>query len=453
MKRMIDHALAAWRADASRKALLVRGARQVGKTFAVREFAKSFENLVEINFEKQPALGTLFEPDLDPRRILRDVQLATGARVDPGKTLFFLDEIQAAPRALTALRYFQEDLPALHVVAAGSLVEFAVAEVGIPVGRVASLFMHPMSFLEFLAAKGRGGAVAELVAHSAEVPLAPAVHAELLRLVGEYLAVGGMPEAVAEWVRQGDLKKCLRVQRRLADTYRQDFAKYSRLSQVKYVDLVFSEVPRFLGRKFVFARLAGSRRRRDLQPAVDLLAKAGLVTPVVQTAANGLPLGAQADPNRFKLLFLDIGLAESILGFDGSTWILDPENAFVNAGELAEAFVGQELLAYASPHVSPTLHYWHREAAASNAEVDYLMAAGPEIVPIEVKRGAGGALKSMRLFLETHRKHSRHGVRFSTHNYSTVADLKSYPLYGVASFVAAADPESRAAMLLLADSR
>jgi predicted AAA+ superfamily ATPase len=450
MKRLIEHALEAWQAEPGRKALLVRGARQVGKTFAIRQFAKRFAESVEVNFEKQPALASLFDADLNPRRILRDLQLATGAHVEPGKTLLFFDEIQAAPRALTALRYFHEDLPELHVVAAGSLIEFSVAEVGIPVGRVASLFMHPMSFVEFLAAKGRAAAVAELADRSADVPLADAVHAEFLRLVGEYLAVGGMPEAVAEWIRHGDLRKCVAVQRRLSDTYRQDFAKYSRKAQVKYVELVFNEVPRFLGRKFIFGRLAGSWRRRDLQPAVDLLVKAGVVTPVMQTAANGLPLGAQADPNRFKLLFLDIGLAEAMLGFDGSAWILDPRNAFVNAGELAEAFVGQELLAYSSPHVSPALHYWHREAAASNAEVDYCVAHGPRIVPIEVKRGAGGGLKSLRLFLESHRKLSPHGVRFSTHNYSMLGDLTSYPLYAVGSFMSGTDPDVRAAMLSLA---
>jgi uncharacterized protein len=449
MKRLILHALSAWRNDASRKSLLVRGARQVGKTFAIRQFAKGFPDSVEVNFEKQPALAGLFDADLDPRRILRDLQLATGARVRPGKTLLFLDEIQAAPRALTALRYFHEDLPELHVVAAGSLVEFSVAEVGIPVGRVASLFMHPMSFLEFLAAKGRTAAVEELVTRSAAVPLAEAVHAELLRLVGEFLAVGGMPEAVAEWIRHEDLRTCVRVHRRLADTYRQDFAKYSRRSQVKYVELVFNEVPRFLGRKFIFARLSGSWRRRDLQPAVDLLAKAGVITPVVHSAANGLPLGAQADPHRFKLVFLDIGLAQAMLGFDGAAWILDPEHAFVNAGELAESFVGQELLAYATPHVSPALYYWHREAAASNAEVDYCVAAGHRIVPIEVKSGASGALKSLRLFLDTHRKLSPEGVRFSTYNYSTVDALTSYPLYAVGSFMAGIDPDVREAMLSL----
>jgi predicted AAA+ superfamily ATPase len=270
------------------------------------------------------------------------------------------------------------------------------------------------------------------------VPLAEAVHAELLRLVGEFLAVGGMPEAVAEWIRHEDLRRCGRVHRRLADTYRQDFAKYSRRSQVKYVELVFNEVPRFLGRKFIFARLSGSWRRRDLQPAVDLLA-----------AANGLPLGAQAAPNRFKLLFLDIGLAQAMLGFDGAAWILDPEHAFVNAGELAESFVGQELLAYATPHVSPALYYWHREAAASNAEVDYCVAAGHRIVPIEVKSGASGALKSLRLFLDTHKKISPEGVRFSTLNYSTVDALTSYPLYAVGSFMAGIDPDVREAMLSL----
>ncbi len=190
-------------------------------------------------------------------------------------------------------------------------------------------------------------------------------------------------------------------------------------------------MPRFLGEKFVFSRLSGNWRRRELQPALDLLVKAGVVHRVCQTAATGLPLGAEADPERFKTLFLDVGLAESILGFDGSQWILDRSAAFVNAGALVESFVGQELLAYFPAYLSARLHYWHRESRGSNAEVDYVIPAGDMVLPLEVKSGATGHLKSMRIFLESRKEISSYGIRFSSHNFSVLSDLHSYPLYAV----------------------
>jgi uncharacterized protein len=205
-------------------------------------------------------------------------------------------------------------------------------------------------------------------------------------------------------------------------------------------------MPRLLGRKFVFSHLPGNWRRRDLQPAFDLLAKAGVIHPVLHTAATGPPLGAEADPDRFKVIFLDVGLAESILGFDGARWILDQTAAFANAGELAEAFVGQELIAYGQPHTPPRLYYWHREARSSNAEVDYVLPVGETVVPLEVKRGTGGWLRSLRLFLESRPALSPYGVRFSPHNFSVMSDLQSYPLYAVGSFAAQNDAEVREAI-------
>lgn len=446
MKRVIEHYLWEWKGEPGRKSLLLRGARQVGKTFTVRRFGETFESFFEVNFEKEPGLGSVFEPDLDPHRIIRDLALARDTRIIPQETLLFLDEIQQVPRAITALRYFYEEMPELHVVAAGSLLDFAIEEVGIPVGRVQSLHMYPMSFLEFLTAKGQSLAVEALIQHSASEPLNEAVHGKLLREQGEYLAVGGMPEAVQEWVEHEDLRRCNRVHERLANTFRQDFAKYSKEHQIKYVDLVFSETPRMLGQKFVFSRLAGTWRRRDLQPALELLAKASIVHPVLQTAATGVPLGAEANSAQFKVLFLDVGLAESLLGFDGGRWILDHEATFANAGALAEAFVGQELLAYGPVHRRTELYYWHREARSSSAEVDYIVSAGQQVIPIEVKSGTRGGLKSMRLFLTSRSEVSPCGVRFSTHNFSSFEDLRSYPLYGVGSFVAGIDPAARAAL-------
>lgn len=444
--RILEHYLGEWRRDPNRKSLLVRGARQVGKTFTVRTFGETFANTVEVNFEKRPELGTIFQRDLDPARIVRDLSLATDQPIQPGETLLFLDEVQQAPNALTSLRYFTEEMPDLHVIAAGSLIDFAIEEVGIPVGRVSSLYLYPVCLVEFLAAKGRSRVVENLLRHEPGDPVADVVHRDLLNDVGEYLAVGGMPEAVAEWVARGDLRRCTQVHHRLADTYRQDFSKYGKKHQVKYLDLVFDEVPRFLGQKFVFSRLRGDRRRRDLQPALDLLAKAAVLHPVCRTAATGTPLGAEADPETFKVLFVDVGLAQAILGFDGGRWILDPGKTFVNAGGLAESFIGQELLAYSPAYHAARLHYWHRQARSSNAEVDYVIAAGEGVIPVEVKSGASGQLKSMRSFLEARKEVASYGVRFSTQNFSALPDLHSYPLYAVSSLLTALDESVAAAL-------
>lgn len=306
-----------------------------------------------------------------------------------------------------------------------------------------------MSFVEFIAAKNKQQAILALADHDPDRPFPEAVHRDLIRDVGEYLAVGGMPEAVREWLAERDLARCSRVHVRIADAYRQDFAKYSRKHQIKYVELLFEEIPRFLGRRFVFSHLKGAWRRRDLQPALDLLTKAGVAHAVCQTAATGLPLGAEQDPERFKTLFLDVGLAEALLGFDGKPWILEPDAAFANAGQLAEAFVGQELLAYSQTDRAALLHYWHREERASMAEVDYVVAGGNQVIPVEVKSGTTGQLKSLRLFLDARKTVAPYGVRFSLHNFSRQPDLHSYPLYAIIAFAAAHNSALREAVRML----
>jgi len=433
MKRLIDHHLQNWKDDPERKSLLLRGARQVGKTYSCRQLGQSFEQFVEINFEINPQFTEIFDRDLDPERIVRDLALITGADIIPGKTLLFFDEIQEASNAIKSLRYFHEMLPKLHVIAAGSLLDFVLENTGIPVGRVASFYMYPMSFLEFLAA-GDNHAIVELIkTHDNEEPLSRPIHEKLLELLGEHLAIGGMPEIVLTWVKHKDLKKCSNLQALLVDAYRQDFSKYCKKFQVKYVDLIFDEIPRWLGRKFQFSKIPGNWRKRDLVPPFELLKKASVAHDVTHTSANGLPLGGEANPSRFKVIFLDIGLSQSILGLNLAEWILKPNAAIVNRGALAEAFVGQEILAYSPPQKRASLYYWHREAHASNAEVDFLLAIEENIIPIEVKSGSTGTLRSLHLFLKEKTDISPYGIRFSGHNFSVHDKIHSYPLYAVAN--------------------
>lgn len=432
LKRFIDLHLKRWVTENDRKPLLLRGARQVGKTFAVRNLGKSFKNYVEINCEElEDACKSIFEKDLQPERILTELALLVGETITPGKTLLFIDEIQVVPRAILALRYFYEKMSELHVIAAGSLIEFAIEKVGIPVGRIDSFYLYPMTWLEFLSAKGEDllyNAVLEKDLHD---PMPEAIHKKLLGLLGEYFALGGMPKVIVKWVENRDPHLCFKVQRALIDDYKQDFEKYAKRHEIKYVDILFSEIPKQLGHKFQFKDVPGEYRKRELAPCFDLLIKAGVVHPVYHTSAQGLPLGAQADLNKFKVVFLDIGLAQAILGLDLKEWFLAPGKAFVNQGNVVEAFVGQEIIAYSHIFQKKDLYYWHRESRTSTAEVDYVMQFKQDIIPIEAKSGTTGHMKSLGEFFKTHPE-CPYSMRFSGHNYSEVNTLRSYPLYAIA---------------------
>ncbi len=432
MERLIEKQFDQWKRSKRRKPLLIKGARQVGKTYIVREFGKTFKSYVEINFELLKDAQEIFKTDLNPDRIVRDLSLLTQTRIDPGSTLLFLDEIQEAPQAITALRYFFELMPELHVIAAGSLLEFQIDKVGLPVGRVTTMYMHPLSFREFLLANRLADylPVIDDVYKNATINLA--IHNRILKLLGEYIAVGGMPEAVNCWVETGEFQECLQIHRGLVETYRQDFHKYSKKHQIKYIDRLFGEIPNMLGRKFKFSTVSGGYRKRELAPALDLLHHAGIVHKIRHTSGQGLPLGTGTNYDRFKLLFLDIALSQTLLHLDMAKWILNPMKQIINKGAIAESFAGLELLANTDVNIKPQIFYWHREARSSNAEVDYLAVINDMIIPVEIKSGKEGTLKSMRMFLETHLD-SPYGIRFYGGLPHTVDNIRSLPLYCVAS--------------------
>ncbi len=231
----------------------------------------------------------------------------------------------------------------------------------------------------------------------------------------------------------------------LLDTYRQDFAKYARKLQVKYVELLFEHIPVQLGRKFKYSLIEGDYRKRELAPAMDLLVAAGIAHKVYYSSGQGIPLGAQIDPQDYKIIFLDTGLAQALLDLDVSQWFLNPNNEFINKGALVEAFVGQELLAYASPHSKNNAYYWHKEGSSGQAEIDYLLQIDASVIPVEVKSGLGRTLKSMQTFLEGHIK-SPYGIRFSTQNYSTYNTVHSYPLYAIAKVMGDKNAEVKEAI-------
>lgn len=434
MKRLVFQDLIHWRNSSTRRPLVLRGARQVGKTHIVRQLGQTFQHYLEVNFEKNPDLAKIFEHDLDPQRIARELSLATNSPIEPGTTLLFLDEIQEAPKVLIALRYFYEEMPELHVIGAGSLIDFAIDRVGIPVGRVSFFYMYPLSFIEYLCARDFYSLALEIINHPPAKTLNEALHDKVLRLLGEYMAIGGMPNVVYQWVNQQNVALCTDILQNIKNAYEQDFGKYAKRNEVKYVDLLFKQIPTFICQHFKYSNLTTTFRKRELQPALQLLEKAGIVHQVVHSRAGGIPLGAEADWNKFKLITLDVGLNQAILGLELKDWFIDPSSTFINKGTLSENLIGQELLAYSNPTDKQQLYYWHREERASNAEVDYIILQNGNVIPIEVKSGHGAGLQSLRLFLQSHSA-SPYGIRFSTHNYSIFDHIHSYPLYAVAGVI------------------
>lgn len=433
MRRLIDYYLAAWKNNPYRKSLLLHGARQVGKTYAIRQLGSLFDNFIEINFESQPKLKELFQQDLDPKRILRDLCTAIGAKpLKTGTTLLFFDEIQAVPQAIISLRYFYEIMPELHVVAAGSLLDFSIQQVGVPVGRVQSLYMHPMSFIEYLVALEQQRLAQTIFNHDYHQELSPVIHDKIINLFAQYNALGGMPQVVDIWRATQDLSQCAAIHQSLLSSYRQDFYKYAKQNQVQHVRALFDTIPLQLGRKFKYSEVEGNYRSRELSPGLDLLCTADVAKKIWCSAGQGIPLGAQKHLDDFKVILLDVGLSQTVLGLQPGDWLLQPTTTFVNKGEHVEALVGQEMLAYTNPIYDAELYYWHRRKVGGEAEIDYLVQENEFVIPIEVKSGKGTTLKSMHVFLEQH-PHSPYGIRFSTQNYSVYQNIRSLPIYAIAS--------------------
>ena len=401
MYRLEMDYLKQWKSRASRKPMVIRGARQVGKSFLVRMFAEQeFSNLLEVNFERNPGVASLFGSK-SPKTIVSQLEARFHVPVAPGKTLLFLDEIQAAPEVLAMLRYFYEEMPELHVVCAGSLLAFVLEEhsFSMPVGRIEYLNMGPMQFEEFLLAMNRERLRQWLCDYTIDVPVPDEIHHELLRFLRQYLVVGGLPATVKVFAENESNRECEQVQQSIIATYRDDFSKYASKVKHRRVEKVFAGIPRLVGRKFMYSQIEREERSRDLSEALRLLSLARVTHQVRHTAANGLPLAAESDDRHFKVLFLDVGLLCRSLGLS-VTDIEQPEDVLlVNQGALCEQFVGQHL-AFSGPcYEEPALYYWMRRERNSNAEIDFVMPVGPDVVPVEVKAGKTGTLKSMHLFV------------------------------------------------------
>ena len=397
MYRVVVDDLKKWKESDRRKPLLLRGARQVGKTYSVIEFGKEYfdGNVHVFNFEKNPELESIFEENLDSNRIFTELELFVGKSITSGTDLLFFDEIQECPKAIMSLRYFYEEKPDLHVIAAGSLLEFVLGEIRFPVGRLQVLYMHPMTFDEFLLATNK-----ELLAHkikSCKEPIAESITELVNKEMYKYFLVGGMPECVDTFVKTNSYLEVAKVQEDLLATYRQDFSKYAGHSDKRCLDTVLTSVARKAGEQIKYTKLSDEFTSPTIKKAFDLLETARLFTKVSSASPSGLPLGANISDKRFKTVFLDIGLLSNLIGFYSDRTIDKSKFQSAYNGKMAEQFVGQELRAASKGKI----YYWSREAKSSSAEVDFLVESEGEIVPVEVKSGKSGSLKSLHLLLDS----------------------------------------------------
>ena len=391
-----------WFESVDPKPLILRGARQVGKSTLVRGFAEQNNlELVEVNLERHLELNATFAT-LDTKRILGALESTTGKRISHAgqPSLIFLDEIQATPQALGALRYFYENERGLRLIAAGSLLEFALSKeiVSMPVGRVEFLNVHPMSFEEFLQGLGEHVLIDNLKDCATRLEIEPLAHARLSELQRAYLYVGGMPEAVKSYCDSRSYHAVRQIQDSILETFKADFGKYIGNRDVLRFRKSFEYGALHACEKVKYTAIDSSDSARGAKSDLQLLRQARIHSHVYHSDANGLPLKAEKDDRVFKLLFLDVGLMNALSETSWRALTERTETQLVNEGHLAEQFVGQELLTNSNPRVNPELFYWIREGKSDNAEIDYLWPTDRGLLPIEVKAGKSGTLKSLHQF-------------------------------------------------------
>ena len=430
-QRKIDQELSDWAKSENHKPLLLRGARQVGKTTAVRHLAEKFAHFVEVDFNNRPDVHYMFDGTYSTHEICQLLSLQTRIPIEAGKTLIFFDEIQACPAAINRLRYFYEECPQLHLIAAGSLLEFALE--GLPsygVGRIRSIFMYPFSIEEFFHATGNGPLATFIDKASPSAPLPEAIHETAVRLLRQFLALGGMPAVVAEFCSSGSVLECQRLLGDLVQSFRDDFAKYRNKVPSPRIDAVFRSVAEQGLGKFVISRVDAECNRDQIRAALETLILAGLVYPVTHTSANGIPLGAEINEKYQRMIFMDTGLLQNVLGLNIADFFQPSADLqVVNRGAIAETFVGNEIVKAGNMFQREHLYCWHREKSGSNAEVDFVVQTGDKIRPIEVKSGTKGSMQSMRLFMQL--KGTDWGIRTSLENFSEYDNIKIFPLYAI----------------------
>lgn len=427
MKRLITNKLTKWIDREDRKPLIVRGARQVGKTHSITELGNNhFKQYVKIDFEKQIQFKKIFDGDLTPQRLIDLIELKAKVNIIAGETLLFLDEIQLCPRALAALRYFYEEMPELHVIVAGSLLEFEMERISFPVGRVEFMYMYPLTFEEFLINIGQDRLNDKRPLLFDSVPVDAFVHDMLLEKLREFFIVGGMPEAVKVYIKNESFKDVHQIHENLINALIQDMLKYEKYLENDLVREILETIPRNIGSVVKYNKLSHNSSHYKIKQVLSVLERSLLVAPIRTSSAAGLPLGGNINQASFKLCMVDIGLMQFLCGFSPCDIIQSEDLLATYKGSLCEQFIGQELKAVGGSQ-NNQLFYWSRAKKSSNAEVDYLLVNDGKIYPIEIKSGSAGSLKSLHRYLDEHPKAL--GVVLNTGNIGNVDNIYFMPIY------------------------
>ncbi|MBI5345798.1 MAG: ATP-binding protein [Chlamydiae bacterium] len=425
MKRKVFRNLQTWKNQPKRKPLILMGARQVGKTFVLKEFGEQeYTNTIYLNFEDNPRLGKLFDASLDPKMILKSLTIEMNAEIVEGKTLLIFDEIQECPNALNSLKYFYEKAPEQHIIAqGGSLLGVKLAHVkGFPVGKVQFLTLYPLSFLEFLEALNENRLKNFIEEQESLEPLPPNLHEKLLAYFKEYLFVGGMPEAVAEYIDSQNVTKVREIQTDILNAYSLDFAKHAPKEHIMKINQVWASIPNQLAKenkKFIYSAIRKGSRAKEFEVALQWLVEAGLIHKTLLISAPKIPLSAYADMNAFKIYLVDVGLLGAMSHLSAKTLLHENELFQEFRGAIVENYVAQELV-----HSHYPLLYW---ASEGKAELDFIIEQDDFIYPLEVKSGNSSKKKSLRVYGDTY--HPKMLIRSSPMNLRKDGDILNCPLY------------------------
>lgn len=428
MERFLMEKLVEWKSSPRRKPLILNGARQVGKTWLLKEFGRTqFENVAYVNLDDNPRMREQFELGYDIPRIVSAIQFETGEIVSEDGTLIILDEVQACPKALTSLKYFCEDAPGYAVVAAGSLLGITVHEgSGYPVGKVNTLDLYPFSFREFLVATGNRP-LCDLIDMD-DTGLINSFSSKFVPLLRQYYYVGGMPEAVSVFLERGLLEDAREVQFEILRGYERDISKHLGRTETEYALAAWRSIPSHLGRenkKFVFSHIASGARARNYRSGITWLTQAGIAMPVRRISKPGIPLAPYADDAAFKLFLVDIGLLGAMAGLDKEAVVGGSDIFEEFKGSLTEQYVCQQLVS----DCGLTPHYWSAEN--SSGEIDFLVQAANSVYSIEVKAEENLRAKSLRAFKESHP--AVKSVRFSLSGYREQDWMRNVPLYAISN--------------------
>lgn len=422
MERFVYSQLVEWKNGKRRKPLVLCGARQVGKTWLMQNFGKNeYEKVVYLNFDNAPAARNMFAEDYNIQRILTTLQALTGVRVTPGDTLVIFDEIQEAPRGLGALKYFCEDAPQYHVVAAGSLLGLALHEgTSFPVGKVDMVDVYPLSFGEFLLARGHGDMVQNIEQQKWNV--VNALQEQLVQELRLYYYVGGMPGVVSAYLQDGDLDEVRRLQSAIIRAYREDASKHAPAKDKVRINMVLDSLPSQLAKenkKFIYGVMKKGARAADYETAIQWLIDCGIVYKVPRCRQASIPLKFYEDLSAFKLYLLDCGLLGCMSRVPASKMIVDNSVLTEFKGAFTEEFVAQQLKPQGFP-----IYYWNSDTADS--EVDFVIQTNDKVVPIEVKAEDNVRSKSLRAFIN--RYPDLKGLRYSMQGYRDQEWMENRPL-------------------------